>query len=204
MACMAMFNVLTPPRPLVLASSSPYRRELLGRLGLAFETAAPEVDESQRPGETAGDYVTRLARDKAAALAPRFPEALLIGSDQAAVLDDAVLGKPGTPENTIAQLEAASGRTVRFFTAVHLLDAGSGCQWDICNTCSVYFRELTTTEIERYVERERPFDCAGGFRAEGLGIALFERLETDDPTGLVGLPLIGLSRLLREAGLPAP
>lgn len=202
---MALTPPVNPGRRLVLASSSPYRRELLGRLGLEFETAAPEVDETRLPGEPADDYVARLAEAKATALASRFDDALLIGSDQTAVLDDdAVIGKPGTRERAIAHLQAAAGRSLRYLTAIAVHDAINGRTWMDRDTCTVRFRNLTTEEIERYVERERPFDCAGGLRSEGLGIALLESLETRDPTALVGLPLIALCRLLREAGIPVP
>jgi septum formation protein len=188
---------------LVLASTSRYRRELLARIAPRFRQLAPSVDEHPLPRETAAELATRLALAKAQALAPSQPGALLIGSDQAAELDGVILGKPGTAADAIAQLAAASGRTVTFHTALCLVDtrtAQPGVRHALDRT-RVHFRHLRREEVERYVEREQPLDCAGSFRAEALGIALFERIETDDPTALIGLPLIALCRLLGEAGI---
>jgi septum formation protein len=191
-------------RPLVLASTSPYRRELLARLGLPFDIAKPGVDEQRHPDETPEAMVRRLAAEKAAAVAAELPQGLVIGSDQCAVLDGKVLGKPGDRTNAIAQLTAASGRIVRFLTAVCVRDAATGIERQALDETVVTFRRLHDAEIQRYVERERPLDCAGSFKSEGLGITLFERIENRDPTALVGLPLIALARLLRDAGLHLP
>jgi MAF protein len=193
-----------PPGGLILASTSPYRRELLGRLGLPFTTARPETDETPRAGESPEVLVRRLAEAKARAVAPGHPDALVIGSDQVAVLDDAVIGKPGTPAAAAAQLRRASGRAVRFLTGLCLLDTARDVAEVVVEPFTVHFRTLDEGQIERYLERERPFDCAGSFKSEGLGIALFERLEGDDPSALVGLPLIRLVTLLGRAGVVLP
>lgn len=189
----------TPP-PLVLASTSPYRRALLERLRLPFITAAPEVDERPLPDERPEALVERLARAKAQAVATRHPDALIIGSDQVACLDGEILGKPGNRAATIAQLERASGRALTFYTGVCLLHAPSGESKAFVEPFRVHFRSLTRSQIEGYVDREQPFDCAGGFKSEGLGIALFSRLEGDDPNALIGLPLIRLVPLLESFG----
>lgn len=186
---------------LVLASTSPFRRELLERLGLRFSTASPEVDEARRPNEPAQALVLRLAEAKARAVAGQHPDALIIGSDQVACLDDAILGKPGSRENAIAQLERASGRTVLFQTGLCLLDARNGRAQTIVEPFRVHFRQLSRAQIEGYVDREQPFNCAGSFKSEGLGIALFQRMEGEDPSALIGLPLIRLVPLLEAAGL---
>lgn len=188
---------------LVLASTSPFRRALLERLGLPFETAAPSVDEAARPGETPGMLVTRLARAKAEAVRDRFPTSLIIGSDQVAFRDGQILGKPGTRAKAIEQLEQASGRSVSFYTGLCLLNAMTGKAQTVCEPYRVHFRRLTAAQIETYVERERPFGCAGSFKAEGLGIALFERLSGDDPNALIGLPLIRLVDMLLAEGVDA-
>jgi MAF protein len=190
-----------PDRPLVLASTSPFRRELLGRLGLPFETAAPDVDESRRPGEHPVALVRRLAEAKARAVAADWPAALIIGSDQVACIDDSVLGKPGGRERAVAQLSQAAGRTVVFQTGLCLYDASADRARVVCEPFRVRFRPLSQAQIEGYVDRERPFNCAGSFKSEGLGIALFEALEGDDPNSLIGLPLIRLIGLLAEAGI---
>ena len=189
-------------RHLVLASTSPFRRELLGRLGLAFETAAPDVDETPVAGEAPRQLVIRLAEAKARAVASRFPSSLIIGSDQVACIDGAVLGKPGSRDRAIAQLQRASGRTVEFFTGLCVLDAATGEARTIAEPFRVHFRLLTDEQIAHYVDREAPFNCAGSFKSEGLGIALFRRLEGDDPNALVGLPLIRLTDMLDQAGMP--
>lgn len=192
-----------PPPPLVLASGSPYRRLLLERLGLSFRQQAPEVDESIAPGESPADAVMRLARSKAAAVLARHPEAVVIGSDQLAVRGDEILGKPGTPARAIEQLTRSAGRQVEFLTGVCVLSgARPGEAEEHMDITRVVFRPLAPDEVRNYVERDEPLDCAGGFRAEGLGIALFERIDSQDPTGLIGLPLIWLAHALRRLGLP--
>jgi septum formation protein len=192
------------PAPLLLASTSPHRRQLLLRLGLPFTQRSPEVDETPRAGEPAARRSQRLAEEKARALASLSPHALVIGSDQVASLPaegrEEILRKPGTRERTLAQLAKLSGRTAEFHTAVALAlpDGRVLAHRDLTRVC---FRDLSAEEIARYVDREPSFDCAGGFKCEGLGVTLFESVSTDDPTALVGLPLIGLCRLLREAGV---
>lgn len=188
---------------IVLASTSRYRRELLARIVPQFRTAAPGVDEARLAGEQAGALAQRLANAKARAVAARHPGAVVIGSDQAAELDGSVIGKPGDAATARAQLAAASGRCVVFHTGVCVVDARrdpaiARCEIDVTR---VHFRELDAATIARYVDREQPLDCAGSFRAEALGIALFERVEAQDPTALVGLPLIALARLLRGCGI---
>ncbi len=187
---------------LLLASTSPYRRELLQRLRLDFDCARPEVDEHPRPGEAPIALAARLAEAKARAVARDHPGAWVIGSDQVAELDGAPLGKPGRPDAACAQLAAMSGRRVSFHTAVCL--CGPDRRLAALDLTEVRFRTLATDEIERYVAAESPLDCAGSFKCEGLGIALFEAIRSDDPTALVGLPLIAVGRLLREAGFRLP
>lgn len=189
-------------RSLVLASASRYRQELLARLGLPFECAAPHVDESAAPGETPADTALRLSVLKAKAVAPQFPKALVIGSDQVATCAGVRLGKPGNHANALHQLESMSRRTANFDTAVTVLDAASGWIGSRVVPCRVTFRELTRAQIEDYLRREQPFDCAGSARVEALGIALIKRIDTEDPTSLIGLPLIALTELLSEAGFP--
>jgi len=189
-------------RKLVLASASRYRRELLARLGFEFESVAPLVDESALPGETAADTALRLSVLKAEAIAPRFPGALVIGSDQIASCDGALLGKPGSYANALRQLESMSGKTATFDTAVTVLDVASDRLGSRVVPCRVTFRDLDRAQIEAYLRREQPYDCAGSAKAEGLGIALIAKIETEDPTSLIGLPLIALTELLSEAGLP--
>lgn len=190
------------PQPrLVLASTSPYRRALLGRLGLTFTTASPEVDETGASDEPAEALVTRLAEAKARAVAPTHPEALIIGSDQVAVIDGRVLGKPGNREAAIAQLERASGKMATFYTGLCLFNAATGRARTVNEPFRVHFRNLTPDQIAGYVDLEKPYDCAGSFKSEGLGIALFARLDGDDPNALIGLPLIRLVELLQAEGL---
>jgi MAF protein len=189
-------------RELVLASSSRYRAELLQRLGLPFTSRAPAVDETPRPGEPAEALVSRLSRSKAAAVAEHKGTALVIGSDQVAVSDERILGKPGTAERAREQLASLSGRTVTFLTGVCLLDPGRGLEQSAVVTTTVRFRSLAQAEIADYVAREQPLDCAGAFKSEALGIALFESVTSDDPTALVGLPLITLCSMLGKAGVP--
>lgn len=189
--------------PLVLGSTSPYRRELLARLGLDFGVDRPGVEEAPRAGEAPRALVERLAREKALAVAQRHPGAWVIGSDQLAELDGVVLGKPGDRTRAVAQLAAMSGRAVDFLTAVCLARDGAVAALHTDRT-TVRFRALGADEIGRYLDAETPYDCAGSFKSEGRGIALFEAIETRDPTALVGLPLIATARLLREAGFALP
>lgn len=191
--------------PVLLASSSPYRRELLSRLRLPFTWQSPDIDESRHPDESALDLVRRLARAKAEALAADHPAHLIIGSDQVAVLaDGTILGKPHDLPRAQAQLKAASGSTVSFLTALALLNSRTGhCQVD-CIPFTVHFRELDDASILRYLTAEQPFDCAGSFKSEGLGISLFRRTEGDDSTSLIGLPLIRLVDMLKNEGITVP
>jgi MAF protein len=192
---------MSSPLPLVLASGSTYRKALFDKLGLSYQTASPDIDETPEPGEPPEAQAVRLATGKARALAERFPRHLIIGSDQVAVTDGQRLGKPGNRDNAMAQLRASSGQAVAFHTALCVLDSQDGqARTDIDHTV-VHFRALSDREIERYVDRERPLDCAGSFKSEGLGIALFERIETEDPNALIGLPLIRLVRLLETFGV---
>lgn len=188
---------------LVLASTSVYRRELLARLGAPFRQQSPRVDETPAPGEAPAQLAARLAAAKAHAVAADNPNALVIGSDQVADCAGNILGKPGDIERARSQLRTSSGNRVVFHTALCLLDArqAPAREFHAIDTTSVVFRTLRDEEIERYLRRETPFDCAGSFKSEGLGIALFERIESQDPTALIGLPLIALCRLLREAGI---
>ena len=185
----------------VLASSSPYRRRLLEQLGLDFEWSSPAIDETAAPDETPASLVKRLAEAKARALAGRYPQHWIIGSDQVACLDGRILGKPGDLDNARRQLRACRGRSVQFMTGLCLLDSRSGSAETVAEPFTVHFRTLDEAQIDRYLEREQPFDCAGSFKMEGLGIALFERLEGDDPNALIGLPLIRLVTLLQRAGI---
>lgn len=189
---------------LVLASTSVYRKHLLDKLGIGFKTAAPDTDETALENETPEQLVTRLAEAKARAVADQFPDALIIGSDQVAVLGDRILGKPGSVDNAIAQLRAAAGKQVDFNTGLCLFNNATGQSQTSCETYSVVFRPLTDTQIRRYVEREQPLDCAGSFKSEGLGISLFDKLLGDDPNTLVGLPLIALIRMLEKEGIYIP
>ena len=186
---------------LVLASSSLYRRELLERFGLPFAWRAPDIDETPHAGELPLGLVRRLALAKTRTLAAAFPAGLIIGSDQVAVIAGQALGKPGSEARAITQLEAVSGRTVRYLTSVCLLDAASRAFEIEVVSSDVRFRHLHPQRIRNYVRRERPFDCAGSFKCEGLGIALFEAISADDPTALIGLPLIALAAMLARAGL---
>ena len=190
--------------PLVLGSTSRYRRELLERLRLPFAVDRPEVDESPRPGEAPAALAIRLARDKARAVAARHPGAWVIGSDQVADRDGLALGKPGDAASAAAQLRAASGRRLQFHTAAALAQHGREDGPEHLDLTTVRFRTLDEDEIRRYLAAEPAFDCAGSFKCEGLGISLFEAIESQDPTALVGLPLIALSRLLRGLGYPLP
>ena len=189
-------------RQLVLASTSPFRRELLNRLEISFKTANPQTDESALPGESPEELALRLSEAKARAVVPLFPDALIIGSDQVAILDGQVNGKPGTHENATKQLQTMRGRTVNFFTGLCLLDAKTGEAHVRGIPTLVTFRNLSDEEIENYLRREQPYNCAGAAKSEGLGIAIIARMQGDDPNALVGLPLIALCDLFREVGFP--
>lgn len=189
------------PSRLILASTSPFRKALLARLQVPFETASPDVDESALPGESPEALVERLAVAKAARVAESAPDALVIGSDQVAVLNGKVLGKPGDHDRAREQLRAASGQTVTFYTGLALLNTARGRRHTAVVPFRVVFRQLTDAQIESYLEKERPYNCAGSFKSEELGITLFERMEGDDPNALIGLPLIQLTTMLAEEGL---
>ncbi|WP_353851253.1 nucleoside triphosphate pyrophosphatase [Microbulbifer sp.] len=188
-------------RRIILASSSPYRRQLLERLRLPFESASPHINEERLAGEAPEQLAARLAAEKAQALQPSHDDALIIGSDQVAECDGRILGKPGTTENAYQQLRLCAGKQVNFHTGVSLLDTRSGTHQTTCEIFSVHFRNLTDAEIERYIALDNPLDCAGSFKAEGLGIALFGKMEGSDPSSLIGLPLIQLISMLRKAGV---
>jgi septum formation protein len=191
------------PPPLILASGSPYRRALLERLGLPFRQVTPSVDERIGADETPAEAAMRLARQKAAAVLANHPHAVVIGSDQVAVRGDDILGKPGDARRATEQLTRSAGRQVEFLTAVCVVNGARPQEpEEHMDITRVVFRPLTPDEIRNYVEWDKPFDCAGGFRAEGLGIALFERIDSQDPTGLIGLPLIWLAQALRRLGRP--
>ncbi len=194
-------SAATPARTLILGSSSRYRHELLSRLALPFEVVSPEVDEAPLPGEAPAALALRLALAKARAVAANFPEAVVIGSDQVADLKGLPLGKPGSHERAVAQLRQMRGQTVIFQTAVAVVCAQSGFEQIELAAVKVKFRELSDDEIENYLRIEQPYDCAGSAKSEGLGIALLESIENDDPTALVGLPLIRTCRMLRAAGI---
>ena len=186
---------------IVLASTSKYRRELLARLGLPFEIAAPQVDETALPQEAPQDTARRLAEAKARAVALRFPQAMVIGSDQVAVLEGMPLGKPGNHATALRQLKAMRGKEVVFHTALCLCDAASGQAQTRVVPFYVRFRDYSDAEIERYLQREQPYDCAGSARCEGLGIALIAEMRGDDPNALIGLPLIALTEMLAAQGV---
>ncbi len=190
------------PQPrLILASSSPYRRELLARLKLPFEAIAPNLDERALPGETPRELVGRLALAKARAVAEAHPDAIVIGSDQVAVYNGAIVGKPRDHDTAVKQLRAASGRTVTLYTGLAVLNAMTGSYQCEVIPYRVTFRPLTDTQIERYLRKEQPYGCAGSVKSEGLGIALLERFEGDDPNALIGLPLVRLVRMLENEGI---
>jgi septum formation protein len=195
-------KVMGQRRRLVLASTSPYRKALLDRLGLAFDVAAPHTDERPLSGESAQDTSLRLAALKAQAVRAAHRDALIIGSDQVATSGGRVLDKPGNHANAVRQLKTLSGKSAEFHTAVALLDAANGQLQSTVVPCRVHFRQLDDRRIETYLQREKPYDCAGSAKAEGLGIALIARIETEDPTSLIGLPLIALTEMLERAGLP--
>ena len=191
-----------PPRTVILGSTSRYRHELLSRLRLPFQTARPDVDETPGPGEAPQALARRLALAKAREVAQRFPEAVVIGSDQVADLGGEPLGKPGTHERAVAQLRRMRGQTVVFQTAVAVVCAATGFEQLDLAAVKVVFRDLDDGEIERYLRAEEPYDCAGSAKSEGLGIALLARIDNDDPSALVGLPLIRTCHMLRAAGVP--
>jgi septum formation protein len=199
---MSSSPVVSAVRPVVLGSTSVYRRELLSRLRLPFTVAPPHVDETPHPGEPPAQLASRLAAAKAAAVAQQHPAAVVIGSDQVADLDGEPLGKPGNHANAVAQLRRMSGRTVIFQTAVTVMCRESGFVQHELAPVRVRFRALQDAEIEAYLRAEQPYDCAGSARSEGLGIALLDAIDSDDPTALVGLPLIRTCRMLRAAGVP--
>jgi len=186
---------------LILASSSPFRRELLERLKIPFEVMAPEVDETPRPGETPENLVERLAIGKAQKIAAQRPDALVIGSDQVAVYDGVIVGKPHSHDNAVRQLRSASGKTVTLYTGLALVNAGTRRVQCEVIPYRVTFRALTDAQIESYLRKEQPYSCAGSVRSEGLGIALLEKFAGDDPNTLIGLPLIRLVRMLENEGI---
>jgi septum formation protein len=188
-------------RKLILGSTSVYRRELLGRLRIPFSVESPQVDESPLPGELPAALACRLALAKAQAVAARFPEAVVIGSDQVADLDGQALGKPGNHARAVLQLRQMSGKVVVFQTAIAVVCLASGFCQEALAPVKVTFRDLSGAEIEKYLQAEQPYDCAGSAKSEGLGIALLERIDNDDPTALIGLPLIRTAALLRAAGI---
>ncbi|MDP2818810.1 MAG: Maf family nucleotide pyrophosphatase [Polaromonas sp.] len=191
----------TNARPVILGSSSRYRQELLARLAIPFDVVSPEVDETPLPGEAPAELALRLALAKARAVAANFPQAVVIGSDQVADLNGLPLGKPGNHERAVAQLRQMRGQAVIFQTAVAVVCAESGFEQVELAAVKVAFRELSDDEIETYLRIEQPYDCAGSAKSEGLGIALLESIESDDPTALVGLPLIRTCRMMRAAGI---
>lgn len=194
---------MSRPR-IVLASTSRYRADLLRRLMEDFEQVDPAIDERPLPEEMPAARARRLSAGKSSAVAASSGDALVIGSDQVAALEGRILHKPGNFENAREQLRASSGKTVDFFTGICIESGHDRRRWEALDHTRVSFRELEEAEIDRYLAREQPFDCAGSFKSEGAGIALFERIETEDPTALVGLPLMALARLLRQAGCPIP
>jgi len=187
---------------LVLASSSPFRKALLDKLQLNFECDSPNIDEAVEAGESIENMVKRLSESKARALANSHPDALIIGSDQSASLNEQVLHKPGNFENAFKQLKAASGQTITFYTGLCLLNTQTQQAETVCEPYTVKFRSLNDSEIEHYLNRDKPFNCAGSFKSEALGISLFESMQGDDPNTLIGLPLIQLCRMLKNQGMP--
>jgi septum formation protein len=197
----------TPPppmRPLILASTSRYRAGLLDRFGLPFTACNPDVEEATRKGESPRGRAFRLAEAKAEVIAARFPEAVVIGGDQVPATSTTILDKPGNEANCREQLKLLSGSTAEFYTACTVRCVAADLKLSHVDTTAVKLRPLSAAEIDRYIEREKPFDCAGGFKAEALGITLFERIDTEDPTAIVGMPLIWLSGALRAAGFQVP
>ncbi len=190
-----------PDSSLILASSSPFRKELLSRLHLPFDTISPDIDETRLAGENAQDYVSRLAKEKAQVIANDHKNAIIIGSDQCAYLNGEILGKPGTHENAVKQLQQARGQEVVFYTGLSVIQLSSGfCEVD-CIQYRVGFRELTDQQIEHYLITEKPYNCAGSFKSEAYGISLFSYMSGDDPTSIIGLPLIRLITMLEAVGV---
>lgn len=185
----------------ILASSSPFRKALLERLNLPFECQSPEIDESHHEGESASAYVCRLAEQKARAVSNKFPDAVVIGSDQCALLDEQILGKPGNHDNALRQLKAAQGKSVIFHTGLCVMQASSGFLEVDDVLFNVTFRHLSDQQLNHYLEIEQPYQCAGSFKSEGYGVALFDKMHGDDPTALIGLPLIRLVRILENLGI---
>ena len=196
-----MTIALSKSRQLILGSTSAYRRELLARLHIPCEVAAPDVDETPLPGEAPNEMAKRLSLAKARAVAVRFPQAVVIGSDQVADLNGLSLGKPGTHDKAVAQLRHMRGQTVVFQTAVAVVCLETGFEQRSLAAVRVKFRDLTNDEIENYLQIEKPYDCAGSAKSEGLGIALLDAIDSDDPTALIGLPLIRTCQMLRAAGV---
>jgi len=193
-----------PTRPLILASTSRYRASLLQRFGLPFTAHNPAVDEVERHGESPRGRAFRLSEAKAEAVAAQFPGAIVIGGDQVPATSTTILNKPGNETNCREQLKLLSGSTAEFYTACTVRCLETGVKLSHVDTTAVKLRPLADAEIDRYIEREKPFDCAGGFKAEALGIVLFERIDTEDPTAIVGLPLIWLAGALRAVGFAVP
>jgi septum formation protein len=192
------------PENLILASSSKYRKMLLSRFGIPFDCLAPEIDETALRHELPNDLVGRLASQKAEAVCIQHPQAVVIGSDQLAVFEGQIIGKPGAYQAALEQLTSLSGKTVEFLTSVSVQSLESGFHEQHTDCTRVCFRKLQHEEIVRYLEQEKPFDCAGAFKAESLGVVLFEKISSEDPTALIGLPLISLAAMLRRAGLQLP
>jgi len=186
---------------LILGSSSPFRAEILAKIGLPFITASPDIDESQLAGETPEQLVKRLSEKKALAIAIKYPASLIIGSDQVAVLDGKVLGKPGDHENAVKQLTASAGKTVKFLTGLALYNSQTKHMQSLVEPFEVSFKTITAKQIEFYLQQEQPYQCAGSFKSEGFGISLFSKLDGDDPNSLIGLPLIKLIQLLAVEGI---
>lgn len=188
-------------RQLILASSSPYRRQLLDKLGLRYQAISPDIDESPQASESASELVMRLALEKAQAIANDYPDALIIGSDQVAMIGEEILSKPGKHETALKQLQKASGNIATFHTGLCLLDSATKKYQCEDVIFKVFFRSLKDRQIENYLEREKPYDCAGSFKSEGLGISLFQKMEGDDPNSLIGLPIIKLIDMLNDFGV---
>ncbi len=188
-------------QPLILASTSPFRRELLGKLGLPFQCASPEIDETPHTDEQPEALVARLAEQKAKAVANNHPNSLIIGSDQVALLDQQIIGKPGNHARATRQLQQASGKTITFLTGLSLYNSTNQTLQTEVVPYIVHFRKLTNQQIEHYLQAEQPYHCAGSFKSEGLGISLFQKLQGDDPNTLIGLPLIRLIKMLEKEGV---
>ena len=195
---------MTTNSSLILASTSIFRKQLLEKLGLAFTTDSPDIDETAKPGESPKGLVKRLSYEKAKCIADKFDSGLVIGSDQVACVNDTIMGKPGNFDNALKQLRSASGKAVYFFTGLTLFNAATKSSETICEVYKVHFRTLNDEQIRRYLEKEQPYNCAGSFKSEGYGISLFEKLEGDDPNALIGLPLIRLIQMLEKEGILIP